>query len=98
MNKGKTMFQHDNLHFSLPNGDTLSVASLNGRYEVAILRGASPGGDFVPVTEWLHAGYDGDVYPIDNSAHTVASIFGAALRWAEGEKKRTIALALDQAL
>lgn len=91
------MFQHDNLHFVLPNGDTLSVASINGRYEVAILRTSSPGRGFVPTMEWLGEG-DDDVFPIINNAEVIVKILGAAIRWAEWEKTHLIARALDQAL
>jgi len=89
--------QHDNLHFVLPNGDTLSVASINGCYEVAVLRTSSPGRAFVPTMEWLGEG-DEDVFPIINNADVIVKILGTAIKWAEWEKVHLIAHALDQAL
>ena len=91
------MFALDTIHLSLPNGDTFSLACVNGRCEVAVLR-RSPGRDFVPVHEWSGEDYDDDVLPISGSAESLAITLGAAIRWAEGEKARLMALALDQAL
>jgi hypothetical protein len=92
--------RHDNLHYTLPNGDTFSMTAIDGRYEVAVLRTSSPDSSFVPVLEWLGSDHDngGDVYPTSDDAKVLIEILGAAIRWAEWEKARLLALSLDQAL
>ena len=85
--------RHDNIHFSLPNGAIFSIASLNGSPEVAVLTDDG----FVPVSEW-YGEYDDDVLPLDGSATSLARALGAAVAWAEREKARLLAQALDQAL
>lgn len=50
--------RHDNLHYTLPNGDTFSMTAIDGRYEVAVLRTSSPDFSFVPVLEWLGSDHD----------------------------------------
>jgi hypothetical protein len=50
--------------------------------------------------EWLGSDHDngGDVYPTSDDAKVLIEILGAAIRWAEWEKARLLALSLDQAL
>ena len=90
------MFQHDNIHITLPNGDTFSIASLNGLKEVAVLQNGT--GNFVPVTEWrLGSDTHGDVLPVVDAV-ALSGALNNAIAWAEWDNARLMALALDQAL
>ena len=92
--------RHDNLHYTLPNGDTFSMTAIDGRYEVAVLRTSSPDFSFVPVAEWLGKEHDNgdDIYPTSNDAKVLSQILGAAIKWSEWEKARLLILAIDQSL
>lgn len=83
----------DTIHFALPNGAMFSIASLNGSPEVAVFTDDG----FVPVSEW-YGEHDDDVLPLDGLATSLARALGTAVAWAERDKARLLAQALDQAL
>ena len=85
--------EHNHIRFALPNGTTFSLVSLNRSPEVAVLTDDG----FVPVSEW-YGEYDDDVLPLDGLATSLARTLGTAVAWAEREKARLLAQALDQAL
>lgn len=73
--------RHDNIRFTLPNGATFSIVSLDGRCEVAIISED----EFVPLAEWYGA-YEGDVLPIDNFAVSLSRVLEVAVAWGERRK------------
>lgn len=85
------------IHLALPNGDTFSIAELNGKHEVAVLRG-QPAMCFVPVPEWSGMDYNDDVLPISGTTESLIDILGTAIAWANEQKSQRLAQALDQAL
>ncbi len=91
-------FRHDNIHFTLPNGNIFSVARINNRHEVAVL----DEGNFVPLVEWYGKNSlwsdDEVVLRINAQASTLRDILGTAVAWGDRDKRRLMAEALDQAL
>lgn len=86
---------HDNIHFTLPNGSVFSIASMGRIYEVAVLND----NDFVPVSEWMdNPFYHNDVLPIAGTTSDLNRVMGRATAWAEKQKSSRLAEALDQAL
>lgn len=90
------------MHYSLPNGDMLSIAVIHNRTEVAVLRR----GDFVPVGTWYYKtkpidwdyGDDRKVLTIGGSAEQLSHVVSIAVRWAQDDVNSTAARAWDQAL
>ncbi len=91
-------FRHDNIHFTLPNGNIFSIVRINNNHEVAVLDEH----DFVPLSEWYGKDSmwsdDEVVLRINAQASTLRDILGTAVAWSDREKNRLMAEALDQAL
>lgn len=85
---------HDNIRFSLPHGCVFSIASLNGRKEVALINAS---GGFIPVHEWYtpvrapHGSIpvDADVLPLDGSAIELSRVLYFATFWAGSKRGGT---------
>lgn len=91
-------FRHDNIHFTLPNGNIFSVARINNRHEVAVL----DEGNFVPLVEWYGKNSlwsdDEVILRITAQASALWDVLGTAVAWSDRDKRRLMAEALDQAL
>lgn len=79
--------RHDNIHFTLPNGNIFSIASLDKSPEVAVMNDDG----FIPVSEWTGQDYDNDVLRVDLSATTLWHHLGTAIAWAERQKASVLA-------
>ena len=91
-----TTMNVNNIHFTLPNGATLSIAEVFGNKEVAVI---GTDREFVSALEWCSPHNDDDtIVRLSGETDDLMEILARASAWAMKDKSRRYAEALDQAL
>lgn len=86
----------ENIHFTLPNGATLSIAEVFGNKEIAVI---GTDREFVSAFEWCSPHNDDDtIVRLSGETDELMEIIARADAWAMNEQRRRYAEALDQAL
>ena len=90
------MNELNNIHFTLPNGATLSIAEVFGNKEIAVI---GTDGEFVSAFEWCSPHNDDEtIVRLSGETDDLMEILARASAWAMKDKSRRYAEALDQAL